>query len=142
MQIYLAARFSEKDRMKNIREFLEGYGHQITSTWLDEEYAPTTQLHEVTEEFKIKTAEKDIEDIMQSELILFFSVDPTLATVRGGRHFEAGYGYANGIPLWIVGPRENIFHYLPDVRQFDDVFEAMDAIEEEEPSDAIRKSRA
>lgn len=43
--------------------------------------------------------------------ILEFS---THAPPWGGRHVEHGMAIAFGTPVWIVGPRENVFHTLAD----------------------------
>ena len=39
-------------------------------------------------------------------------------SARGGRHVEFGLALAAGKRLCIVGPRENIFHFLPRVEVF------------------------
>ena len=118
INIYLAARFSEKEKMKAIRQYLQAYDCNVTSHWLDEEFPPNTTLDQVPNDFKVKTAQQDLEDIKIADLVILFTVDPTIPTVRGGRHFESGYAVGKGKPLWVVGPRENIFHWLPEVRQF------------------------
>ncbi len=129
MRIYLAARFSEKNRMKHIREYLEGCGHQVTSNWLDEKEAPSITLDQVSDEFKIAMAIQGIEDIKSAQVVILFTIDPKEMSPRGGRHFESGYAYGIAKRLWIVGPKENIFHSLPEVLQFDDIFAAADALD-------------
>ena len=43
---------------------------------------------------------------------------------RGGRHVEFGLAIAWGKPVYLVGERENVFHWLPQVR----VFPALDEV--------------
>ena len=47
---------------------------------------------------------------------------------RGGRHVEFGMGWAWGKRLIVVGPRENVFHLLPTVEQFDSWPDALAAL--------------
>ncbi len=38
---------------------------------------------------------------------------------RGGRHVEFGYALGLGKLMFIIGPRETVFHHLDEVRHFD-----------------------
>jgi len=40
-------------------------------------------------------------------------------TSRGGRHTELGFAIARGLPVILVGPREQVFHTLHAVNVFD-----------------------
>lgn len=59
-------------------------------------------------------------DVDGADVLVLFTVKPTRATKRGGRHVEFGIAYALGKTLVVCGPRENIFHYMDGVQQFDD----------------------
>lgn len=61
----------------------------------------------------------DYEDVVGSELIIAFTEPPRSNHSRGGRHVEFGIGLGLGKPLIVVGHRENIFHWLPQVKYFD-----------------------
>ena len=69
-------------------------------------------------------AKDDFDDLRNADLVVAFTEPPRSGNSRGGRHIEAGLALAWGITLWIVGPRENVFYCLPQVRQFK-TFEAV-----------------
>lgn len=132
MRVYLAAMYSLKDDIRVKAEDLKRLGIEYTSTWLDEPHDPKTGINEVTPEFCCETAHKDLMDILNSDVLVLFTVDGTTPTLRGGRHFEAGFAYGISVaqtikelavpdvicrPLRIltVGPKENIFHHLESI---------------------------
>lgn len=120
--IYLAGRYSTRDTLKNHATVLKAEGFEVTSRWLNEKHHPQITLAECSVDFLRRTAKKDLEDIQRADLTVVFTVDPETPTKRGGRHVETGYALAVGgnKSLVVCGPRENIFHFLPGVRQFND----------------------
>jgi nucleoside 2-deoxyribosyltransferase len=68
----------------------------------------------------LRLAERDMDDIFNSHMFVIFTVDPHEFIKRGGKHFEAGYAYALGIRICVVGPNENIFYSLPEMQHFRD----------------------
>lgn len=54
-----------------------------------------------------------------SELLIAFTEQPRTGATRGGRHVELGIALGMMKRVWIVGPRENIFCWLDDVRHFE-----------------------
>ena len=64
---------------------------------------------------------------MNSDCIMSFSSTGD-GSGRGGRHVEFGIAVAQGMYLIVVGRRENVFHHLPDVRQFDDLPSALEGL--------------
>ena len=126
MKIYLAARFHWKNRLREFRKDLEELGHIVTSSWLDtpweddgsSKWMTTAAPPDAREEWAIK----DITDIEMSHVFIYFSEG---TPARGGCHVEFGYALAMYVNVqlegvWIVGPQENVFHYHPSVKQFDD----------------------
>lgn len=118
MKVYLAAPFSWKTEIKKYRAELERNKITCVSTWLDEECSPNTKLSDISDNYSQNCALVDMNDIDICDVFILFTVSPEKPVVRGGRHFESGYAMALDKELVIVGPKENIFHYLPDVRQF------------------------
>lgn len=118
MKIYVAARYSRKEEMKQVRLDLEKNGFNVTSSWLDEPHGADTQIHELSDSLNTEYAEVDIRDIERADRVLFFS--ESILTPRGGRHVEFGYALALGLPIDVVGPKENIFHYADGVHHYDD----------------------
>jgi nucleoside 2-deoxyribosyltransferase len=121
MKVYLASWFSSKDERKKQAEELNALGIRVTSRWLDETAKPDSNMNEFDDKYLRDTAILDVEDIIDSNVFVLFTVDPNDGPCyrRGGRHWETGYAYALEKPILIVGPKENIFHHLPWTAQVD-----------------------
>ena len=118
MKIYVAAQYSWRDQVKAYAKQLEDAGFEITSTWLRERKGSGIELTELSNRFLREHAANDLRDIEAADMVVFFSVGPTELTKRGGRHVEFGLAYAMGKKIVVCGPKENIFHYLDEIVQF------------------------
>lgn len=118
MKIYLAAGFSSKDLISKHKQELVAGGVTVTSTWTEEESAPNSGLDAGKDKTYAMYADRDMHEIDMADTLVLFSVDPTIPTVRGGRHVEFGYAAGKGKNLIVVGPKENIFHYPSTVKVF------------------------
>lgn len=112
MKIYLAARYGRKDEIRHVAELLKQRGHFITSSWVEEPYPPSVKLSELPPAVLSQIAKNDIEEILNSEALIFFAEDPEESFPRGGRHVEFGIALSHDIPCFVVGPKETIFTYL------------------------------
>lgn len=121
MRIYIAGRYSRRDEFRLVRDRLLEAGHTVTSRWLDEDKPLQTQMGDDSDEFYTETSRIDLEDIYNSTAVLFFSENPLVGTPRGGRHVEFGYALAMELPIYVIGPRENVFHYNPLVHHYADL---------------------
>lgn len=117
-KIYIAGRFSRINEFRRIAVLLRDRGYQITSQWLEEDVAPDHTMSDITPEYAQESAYTDLADIDRADTLLFFSVDPLVGTPRGGRHVEFGYALAQGLQVIVIGPRENIFHYFDNIRNY------------------------
>jgi nucleoside 2-deoxyribosyltransferase len=111
-RIYLAAPYPRKEEIKVYRDELVALGFEVTSNWLEEKHAANVALHEVSEVLSERYAESDLLDVDRADVVISFTEAPGTQYSRGGRHVEFGYALARGKEVWIVGPVENIFHYL------------------------------
>ncbi len=122
LRVYLAAPYSQKEIMNQYAQELREAGITVTSRWLEEPHAPTIQLQELQPADHQRYAEQDVEDVSQSDIVVFFT-DATKAIVRAGRHVEfgiaVGLGLTRAFPIFVVGHYENIFHYLPQVYHYE-----------------------
>jgi len=118
VKCYLAAGFSRKQEIAEKSQELENLGIKVTSTWPYEEMAGNAKLHEVTDEYLRTHARKDLNEIMAADAVILFTQDPLIPFCRGGRMHEAGFAQGCGKALMVCGPRENIFHYLPETIVF------------------------
>jgi hypothetical protein len=117
MKFYLAARYDRMPEMVEVADRLQEIGHQVTSRWVRGFGKPDAD-----------SALYDLTDVVVAEALILFTEDPAANVpfaARGGRHVEFGYALRAGKKLYLVGPRENIFHELPDVLAFEDVDEML-----------------
>ncbi len=115
---YLAARYSRQAEMSLVADLLRAKGSAVTSRWLEEDEPEETQFLEGPDRWYLQTAQNDLVDILRSDTLVFFAEDPRVGVPRGGRHFECGFAYASGKRIVVVGGKENIFHYLPDITHY------------------------
>ena len=112
MRIYLAARYGRCDEMRAVGAALARSGHTITSSWVGGWHGDIPER---------VSAIRDLHDLLDADCIVAFTEEPTEQVswaARGGRHVEFGIAVAKDKRLCIVGPRENVFHHLPEVEQY------------------------
>lgn len=115
MKVYLAAPYVTKKQIEAEAAELRALGIEVTSSWLEEKHAPTTQMDELTHEEHQKYAVRDVQDVFDADIFVFHT-DPTKTIVRGGRHVEFGIAVAQKMRILVVGEEyENIFHHLPGI---------------------------
>ena len=118
MKFYLAASFTIKNELREYAKELRKLGHECTSRWLMERADPNIQMS--PEDDYRKNAERDVEDIFNSDAFVLFTVDPREFIKRGGKHFEAGYAFGLRKPIHVIGPNENIFYCMNEINHYTD----------------------
>lgn len=130
--IYLAARYSRRLELCGYRAELQAAGFEVAGRWLDGGHQLSNTGDPIGEhgenlveaggheaaELRLKFALDDLQDVSRAEHLIAFTEEPRSSNSRGGRHVELGIAIGRGIPVSIVGPRENIFCWLPGVLQF------------------------
>ena len=134
MRIYLASRYSRIDEMNKHATELRSIGYTVDARWLNGNH----QLHEGAEEVEnnpgsitqkaMLFAQDDLDDLIASNMVICFTeISYSQDSVsRGGRHVELGlalmWNYKSILSLQkqilLVGPRENVFYCLPNIKQF------------------------
>lgn len=118
MKIYLASNYHSHPEMRQVRSMLEVHGHEVTSRWINGGHEMgQTPLDTIY-------AMEDIEDINNAEAMIFFSREQT-PRQRGGRHVEFGYALALEMSIFVIGKKENVFHYLPKLKHFENIDEVI-----------------
>jgi len=133
--VYLAAAYNRKEEIKHFAKRLTHFlpNVEVVSSWIHESYSPNITLKEVSEFELSATANKDFCELAKSNILIAFSQSPEVPSVRGGRHVELGIALGLGDCLiCIIGPKENIFHYLdlPTINHFDSERDCVTFIEE------------
>lgn len=132
LRFYVAARWDDRDEALIIKKELERAKLLVTSTWL------TPHDNQSMDALKAKTnvvlecrekAIKDFEDIDASDVYVVYSPRKGFRNGTGGKHVELGYAIARGKLCFVIGERENIFHYHPLVRTVDSVKAFLTALE-------------
>lgn len=101
MKIYIAAK--DKAFSSALGSLLETNGHTILSSSSDP--AP------VTDEDKESSALSHISSIQDSDVFVLVSGPVT----KGARHVATGLALAFGKRIFVLGTRENMFHWHPSV---------------------------
>ena len=109
--VYIAGRYSRRDELRIVRDILIKRGFTVTSTWLDENEPLNSQMGQKDSAWYYATQRVDLDDIKRADFVLFFAEDPLVGIPRGGRHVEFGYALGLGIPVHVIGPEENVFHF-------------------------------
>lgn len=119
MKIYMAAQYARRDELRIYREQLQARGIVVTSRWLDEKESLTSDMGNHKDEWYVETATIDLVDVDRADAVIFFAESPLVGIKRGGRHVEYGYALKSNKPIFVIGPKENVFHYVPRVYHFD-----------------------
>lgn len=125
MDVYLAARFGRREELRAIAHELRERGIAVTSRWIDVELDDRA----VDPKAREAAADQNLFDIHRAQVLVALSEDPEEPVAggrRGGRHVELGIAIAQRKTVVVVGPPENVFHYLDRVRRFDLVGEAIE----------------
>ena len=112
--LYLAGKYSSQARLRAIRARIRSQlGIECSSSWLDEKYESD---EEATPETRAENALRDLTEVLGADV---FVIDTLDESATGGREVEFGLALASMLPIALVGPRRNVFHYLGPVVQFD-----------------------
>lgn len=98
-KVYLAGPYSERLTLARYKLELLLDGHAVTSRWIDGTHPYGTLPSE---------AQNDLDDVQACDTFVLFSE----GTSPGGRYVEFGYALARGKTCYVVGPQDNLFHYL------------------------------
>jgi len=128
MKIYIAARFSKRHDAHNLGVALRVLGHTIVSRWSlpDSDHVKPVGLSEqAADKERERFATEDLEDIEACDWCVSLMETPRNDS-RGGRHVEFGYAMALKKKLIIIGPKETVFHNLPQVKHYKTVPEFLE----------------
>jgi hypothetical protein len=109
--VYFAARYSRHEELNSYRAELEALGIEVTSRWLDT--LPRTRSLYTEDDWRALGL-VDQEDVLAADTLVCFAESEGEGG-NGGRHVEVGMALALGRRVIVVGRREHIFHFLPEV---------------------------
>lgn len=118
MRVYLCGAFQHQEEMRERRNWLEEFGYEVCSSWIDVDFHEDDGL--VADDFGLMPrrasvyAHRDLREIDRCDLLVCFTEPEGSKYTRGGRHVELGYAQALGKMIVVVGREETIFHCLAD----------------------------
>jgi hypothetical protein len=105
-RVYLAARYSRHQEMLTYAADLAALGYDVKSEWITGAHDATTDL---------QAAIIDWDEVRLADIVVSFTEEKAGGRNRGGRHVEFGIALGLGKRCIVVGHRENVFHFMPQV---------------------------
>lgn len=96
-------------------------GHEVTSRWITTDKRFHRGVEAYTDAERTAIALMDEEDVRQATDGVVLIAEPPGQMVPGGKHVETGMALALGRPVYVIGRKENIFHWHPAVHVFADL---------------------
>lgn len=126
MKLYVAGKFEEAARVRQVHKRLRNAGHEITHDWTNED--PGERTGDELGAFLRDCAIKDYDGVRTADAVLVLN-HPHLF----GGAAEMGMALALGKPVFLVEPwlRDNIFFHLPresGMRTFPDLDSALSVL--------------
>lgn len=131
MRAYVAARMENQRDASEIRDTLRRHDIEVVAKWIDER--PANRDDSI--EDKRRRLHMDLSDVADSDVLVLFKPQDTHRSTTGGHHVEFGWALALGKPAFLVGTRENLFHWHENVVECDTVDAAAQAILSMRPDD-------
>ena len=113
--IYLAARYSRRLELCAYHQ-LDNAGIPITEDGERRFEAGDPAVNHLRAHFAVE----DIADVIAAATVVAFTEEPRTCNSRGGRHVELGIALGAGKHVVVIGPRENVFCWLPDIEHYPD----------------------
>jgi hypothetical protein len=110
VKIYLAANPRTAPTALAVAAALRAAGHVITSTWHDV-WGPSDEAH-----FKL-AALRSLDQIQAADVFVLLTEAEPLGL--GNPWFELGVAYDKCMDCYVLGPKTNIFCFLPAIKNFE-----------------------
>jgi nucleoside 2-deoxyribosyltransferase len=114
-RFYLASRYSRREELLGVRDVIESLGGEVTSRWLNGDHQIADGEEGNAASHGERFALEDMNDLNLADIVLVFTEKPRETNSRGGRHVEFGMALALNKHVIVIGPRENVFTWLPQV---------------------------
>ncbi len=125
MKLYIAAHSQET--AKRLKDSLEARGHEVVSKWIVADTKFGLGIAAYTDKERHDLALMDEHDVRRADAVVLVA-EAEGRTVPGGKHVETGIALALGRRVFVVGRRENLFHWHPLVTvlaTFDELIEVL-----------------
>lgn len=112
MKLFIASH-SQEEALR-VKLLVSEHGHEVTSRWITDDTKFGEGLSSYTDEERIQLVLIDEEDVRAANGLVLIA-EPEGRFVPGGKHVETGMALALNQPVFVLGRRENIFHWHPKV---------------------------
>jgi hypothetical protein len=127
MKVAMLAAWPRREELQDYAEDLRAGGVTVVSRWLwmPPAWEDDGRSLNAPSAILAQTAQDDLEDIAEADIVISFTEPAGSLWTRGSRHAEHGFALAlaliveGGPRLCVVGPRENVFHHHPKVYWFE-----------------------
>jgi len=119
MRLYIASH--SQQAAKDLKVRLEFAGHSVIARWITVDVRFGAGLSAYTDEERAALALMDEEDVRAATDGLVLIAEPDGRPVPGGKHVETGIALALCRPVFVLGRRENLFHWHRGVTVLDSV---------------------
>ena len=131
-KVYVSASFPRAGEARDLGRKLAKLGYEVISDWYDQPNGYELDGAERVVHLA-QCSKRDYNQLTSADHLVQLTGDDGS---NGGRHAEFGIAMSNCDRLILIGPRESVFHYDPDVDQYDSVDSFMRAIPTQETEDA------
>ena len=122
-KIYIAAPWKEKTLARETKSLLEAEGWMVTSRWIDG-YSNSVGGMDKSAQILAREAWNDVEDVRAANVFLLLNTQQR-GEETSGKAVETGIAIEREIPIFLVGGRTNVFHFLGNVRWFATIEDAI-----------------
>jgi nucleoside 2-deoxyribosyltransferase len=134
MKIYVASH--DRQSASSSAAILAEAGHQVTSRWHEKAFLKT---EEHTVEERIAIAVEDFEDVTAANALVLVAGPERYS---GGKFVETGIALGQRKPVVIIGRRENMLMWLPEIMSVDSPEMAASVLSSLEPLPPSPQPRA
>ena len=115
MKLFIASH--SQTHAKTLQTQLEQHGHEVVARWITTDSKFGHGLDAYTDQERTALAAMDEADVRAADALILIA-EPEGRTVPGGKHVEMGIAIALEKPIFVLGRKENIFHWHRRVRVF------------------------
>ena len=112
MRVFIASHSQIEAR--ELKRLLEGHGYAVVARWIELDAKFGQGLSAYTDEERRDLAIMDDEDVRAADVLVLLA-EREGRPVPGGKHVETGMAIALQRAVFVVGRRENLFHWHPAV---------------------------
>lgn len=134
LNIYVAGRFREYERVRAVVDEIIAIGHEITHDWtrsleFDENGRPLVPIEESTKALTPSDSKKyaldDLQGVRDADIMILLADSEGLY----GALIEAGIAIECAVEVWLVDPiRDSVFWYLSPCRRFGSIGEVYERL--------------